>query len=85
MNKSCIPNKISIRSVQCGASYSEEKSLEKHIMVKHLDVKLECGKCERRYSHQSELKMHEKSAHEGMRFICSKECPSKKTLLYHCY
>ena len=47
--------------------------------MKYLDMKLECGKCERRYFHQSELKMHEKSAHEGMRFICSKKCPSKKT------
>ena len=48
---------------QCGESFTENRSLTRHIQSKHADVKYSCDKCNYQATRKDNLNRHIKSKH----------------------
>ena len=56
---------------ECNRNFTTNGSLKSHQIVHDQNrIRYECNKCQKSFSHETELVMHIKSIHEGKRFVC---------------
>ena len=70
----------------CPASFSEKKTLHRHVRTKHSNTTFNCEKCNFSSNRKDKLKDHVSSKHFGNQFSCSKcsfSCGRKDNLIRH--
>jgi len=59
----------------CGAHFTQNKSLKRHVDSVHKKLRIECKQCEKKFTCKKNLLRHVSSAHMKLRHKCD-ECPA---------
>ena len=77
---------VKFKCSECNSSFSQAKSMRKHLQSIHLGAKFPCSECEKIYNCIDNLNRHKKSVHQVIRFpcsICNSNFVEKRTLKKH--